>query len=94
MLKFEDKGIKKDFKDSLNERLEDFKLEYNARYSLIINSDYDYETDILSIQIVLSITDNHEADAELEQIINHVSYKFIKFYEQKIQIINSKNNNN
>ena len=55
LLKLEDKGIKKDFNDLIKERLEDFKLEDSARYSLTITSDYDCTTDILSIQIILSI---------------------------------------
>lgn len=94
LIRFEDKGINKDCYDFINERLEDFKLNSSNRYSITIDSKYDCSTYILSIQIVLSIPNNHKPlDAELEQIINHISYKFIKFYEKNIQIINSKNNN-
>lgn len=91
LLKFEDKGIKKDFYYYIKERLEDFKEEYIHEHSITIDSECNYTTDILLIEIVLSIPDIHKSmDEELERIVNNLSYKFIKFYERNIQLYNAK----
>ena len=58
-----------------------FTLDYNC----------DFSKDILFIEIVLSIPYLHKSlDVDLEQIINHLSYNFTKFYEREIQLF--KNN--
>lgn len=89
LIKFEDKGIKKDFYEFIKDWLEDFKLDIIKEYSITIDSECDYSTDILLIEIVLSIPDLHKPlDLDLEQIINHLTYKFTKFYEREIQLFN------
>ena len=91
LLRFEDKGIKKDFYDYIKERLEDFKTEDTRGHTITIDSDDDYKTDILLVRIVLSIPDIHKSmDEELERIVNNLSYKFIKFYERNIQLYKTK----
>jgi hypothetical protein len=91
LLKFEDKGINKDFYDYIKKRLEDFKMEDTHGHSITIDSKYDYTTDILLVGIVLSIPDIHKSmDEELERIVNNLSYKFIKFYERNIQLYKTK----
>ncbi len=87
LIKFEDKVIKKDFYDFIKDRLENFKLEITDKYSITIDSEYDYPGNLLLIDIVLSIPDTHKPlDEDIEQIINDKSYKFIKFYEREFQI--------
>ena len=88
LIKFEDKGIKKDFYVFIKDRLEDFKLDIIKEYSITINSD-DYSEELLLIEIILSIQDLHKPlNLDLEQIINHLTYKFTKFYEREIQLFN------
>ncbi len=93
LLKFEDNGIKKEFYDFIKDHLEDFRLDNIKGYSITIDTECDCTTNMLIIQIVLSIPDIHKSiDMELEQIINHISNKFTKFYERNVQLFDSKNN--
>lgn len=67
--------------------MEDFKSDITREYSITIDSDCDYLNKLLSIDIVLSIPDIHKPiNMDLEQIINHLTYKFTKFYEREIQV--------
>ena len=91
LVKFKDKGITKDFYDFIKDQLENFKLDIIPEYSITLDSECDCYKEILIIEIVLSIPDLHKPlDEDLEQIINHLSYKFTKFYERRIQIFKNK----
>lgn len=93
LLKFEDKEIKKAFYDFIKYRLDNFKLDVNKECPININSQCDHSKELLLIEIILSIPDliHKPLDLDMEQIVNHLSYKFIKFYENEIQIFKNKN---
>ena len=95
LLRFEDKGITKDFYDFIKDRLDSFKLEINHKYSITtIDSKYDESKKLLLVEFILSIPDIHKPlDVDLEQIINDKTYKFTKFYERNIKLFKSKNKN-
>jgi hypothetical protein len=87
LIKFEDKGITKDFHDFIKGQLEEFKQDLDNPYTITIDSKYDYNKKILLIDIVLSIHDTHKPlHTHLVQVINDKTYKFIKFYERNIQL--------
>lgn len=91
LLIFEDKGINKDLYNFIKDYLKDFNLNIDSEYSFTLDYNCDFSKDILFIEIVLSIPDLHKPlDVDLEQIINHLSYNFTKFYEREIQLF--KNN--
>ena len=91
LLKFEDKGINKDLYNFIIVHLKDFKLNVDSEYSFTLNYSCGFSKDTLLIEIVLSIPDLHKPlDVDLEQIINHLSYNFTKFYEREVQIFKNK----
>lgn len=83
LIKFEDKGINKDQYDFIKDRLQYFKLNINIKYPITLDFECDYSKKILFIQIFLSLSDPISS-LKLEQMINHISYKFIEFYEREI----------
>ena len=73
------KELSKEFYEFIKDRLEDFKLDIINEYSITIDSECDYSTDILLIEIFLSIPDLHKPlDLDLEQIINHLILQIYK----------------
>jgi hypothetical protein len=93
LLKFEDIGINKDFYAFIKDKLDNFKLEINHKYSITtIDSKYDESKKLLLVGFILSIPDHHKPlDVDLEQIINDKSYKFSNFYEKNIQLFKNIN---
>ena len=51
------KELHKDFYDFIKDRLDNFNLLLDNEYSIIIDSQYDESKDIVSIEIILSISD-------------------------------------
>lgn len=91
LLRFEDKGITKDFYDFIKDRLDNFNLLLDNEYSTIIESQYDESKDMVTIEIILTISYLLKPkNVHVEQIINDHSYRFIKFYERNNQLFNSK----
>jgi hypothetical protein len=92
LLRFEDNNVNQIQYSFIKDRLDNFNLLLDNEYSAIINSKYDESKDILYIELLLSISDLFKPkDLQLEQIINHHSYRFIKFYERNIEVFNNKN---
>jgi hypothetical protein len=92
LLRFEDNNINQAQYSFIKDRLDNFDLIIDSEYSIKIDSKYDESIDIISIEIILSISDLLKPkNIELDQIINDHSYRFINFYERTIQSFNSKN---
>jgi hypothetical protein len=86
LIKFEDKGINNEQYTFVKDRLDNFNLILDSEYSISIDSNYDESKNILSIGLILSISDLlKNRDIQLEQVINEHSYRFIKFYERTIK---------
>ena len=90
LIKFEDRNVNKDFYNFIKDRLKNFHVKINNKYPINIDSECDYFEKVLFIQIILSIPDIPDT-LNLEQIINHICYKFTLFYEREIQIFKNKN---
>jgi hypothetical protein len=88
LLRFRDIGINKKQYDFIEDRLENFNLDINSEYSIVLNSNYDESKEKLLIKLSISIPNLHKPD--LKQI-NDYSYRFINFYEMNIKLFNSKN---
>ena len=91
LLRFSDTGLNKEKYASISEFLEYFKLNMNSECSLTLDTKYDEYKELLLIRLILSIPDIHKPDdMNLEQIINHLFYKFTNFYEKNNKLIKSK----
>ncbi len=91
LLRFSDIGLNKEKSAPICELLEYFELNINSECSLTIDTKYDESEKLLLIRLILSIPNIHKSEAmDLEQIINHLSYKFTNFYEKNIKLIESK----
>ena len=86
LLKFEDIGINTEQYTFLKDRLDNFNLILDSEYSITLNSNYDEPKKMLSIELILSISNLLKPkDIQLEQIINNQTYRFINFYERTIK---------
>jgi hypothetical protein len=91
LLRFQDNNVNQIQYSFIKDRLDNFNLLLDKEYSVIINAKYDVFKDIMYIELLLSISDLFKPkDLQLEQIINHHSYRFIKFYERNIEVFNNK----
>ena len=92
LLRFEDNNVNQIQYSFIKDRLDNFDLIIDSEYSINIDSNFDESTDLLSIEIILSISDLFQPkDVQLEQIINDHTYRFTNFYERTMKSFNSKN---